>query len=105
MGLRSVGLLRRCDRSTLCLGLVWLAFCSRLCSGFVWRCVWLGVLFRSRGSVTRWWLVFRRRGMVWGLSLWFAFAAVVFVFAVWAEPAVKRGFVGVTAVGTDVGWG
>ncbi len=43
--------------------------------------------------------------MVWGLSLWFAFAAVVFVFAVWAEPTVLGGVVGVSAVGAGVGWG
>jgi hypothetical protein len=43
--------------------------------------------------------------MVWGLSLWFAFAAVVFVFAVWAEPTVLGWFVWVCAVGAGVGWG
>lgn len=41
--------------------------------------------------------------MVWG-SLWFAFAAVVFGFAVGAEPAVCGGVVWVLAGGAGV-WG
>lgn len=78
---------------------------SCLCSGFVWRCVVCRVRVGSLGSVIRWVWVFRSRGRVWG-SLWFAFAAVVFGFAVGAEPAVCGGVVWVLAGGAGVwGWG